>query len=178
MLDETLYLIERFQTLTAGLIGFSGVVLALLGNAWSVRRQHARQIDHERQVLRTALRSELGILRDAYSDRIDMIDQAQQGNSSEVLVPLNTMTDAYGQLLEKLGLLSEEEVQATMTAYALVRQMPERVQLLRRHHGTAYEQESSMALVDSPLFTALRQMHQNYLQKIDEAITALSGASR
>ena len=60
-----------------------------------------------------------------------------------------------------------------MTAYLLVRQMPERVQLLRRHHATAYEQESSMALVDNPFFTALREMHQNYLQRIDEAISAL-----
>ena len=178
MWDETLYFIERFQTLTAGIIGFSGIVFALLGNAWLARRQHARQIYHERQILLTALRSELGALRDAYSDRIDMIDRAQQDNSTGVLVPLNTMTDIYDQLLDKIGLLSEEEVRPAMNAYNLARQMPERVQLLRRQHATVDELESGMALVDSPLFTALRQMHQNYLQKIDEAITALSGASR
>ena len=173
MWEATLYCIERFQTLIAGLVGFTGVVVALVVNGWITRRQHARQVDHERQVLRTALRSELRILRTAYLDRISMIDEAKREGSSGVLVPLNTMTDAYGQLLDKLGLLSEEEVRATMTAYVLARQMPERVQLLRRQHATDDELGRSMALVDSDFFNALRDMHRNYLQDIDKAISAL-----
>ena len=60
-----------------------------------------------------------------------------------------------------------------MTAYGLARQMPERVQLLRRQHATDDELERSMALVDSAFFNALRDMHRNYLQDIDKAISAL-----
>ena len=170
--------VDRFQTLIAGIIGFSGVILALVGNALLARRQHAGQIDHERQILRTALRSELGAVRDSYLDRINTINQAQRDGNPGVLVPLETMTDTYGRLLDKIGLLSEEEVRAAMEAYHLVRQMPERVRLLERQHATPDEVESRMAFVDGTLFTALCQMHQNYLQKIKEAIAALSITSR
>ena len=84
------------------------------------------------------------------------------------------MTDTYGRLLDKIGLLSEDEVRAVMDAYNLVRQMPERVRLLGQQHATRDETERGMALVGSALFAALRQMHQNYLKNIEEAVAALS----
>jgi hypothetical protein len=55
-------LVERFQTLVVGITGFAGVIASLVVNAWLARRQQAQRVEHERDVLRTALRAELGVL--------------------------------------------------------------------------------------------------------------------
>jgi hypothetical protein len=102
-----------------------------LVNGRLARRQHVQQVKHEREVLRTTLRAELGVLRDTFVHRIEVIAAAQQDGSTGVLIPIDTMTDAYPLLLDRVGLLSVEEARAVMVAYLLVRQMPARIRLLQ-----------------------------------------------
>lgn len=124
-------------------------------------------------MLRVALRAELEIIRDAFIDRIKSIDNATPDHTS-ILIPLETMTDTYSRLLEKIGLLSQNEVKTTMNAYLLVRQLPERMRLLQRVHGTEDERVKPFAQIDSELFNAISQMHKNYLEDIEAALSALS----
>ena len=128
--------------------------------------------------LRSALRAELQVLRDAYVVRINTFAEAQWDGSTSVIVPLDTMTDAYSQLLNRLGLLSPEEIRAVTQAYLLVMQMPERIRLLQHQHATSHELNSNFAKVGSTLFAALEEIHQSYLDKIEAAVTVLSASNR
>jgi hypothetical protein len=142
-------------------------------NAWLARRQHSRQVRHDRDALRTALRAELEIIRDAFRERIAAIDSASASHKS-MLVPLDTMTDVYGRLMDRIGLLSEREVTAVMRAYILVRQMPERLQLIMRQHASEIERARGFADIGSDLFGAVKQMHVNYLTDIDRALVVIA----
>ncbi len=93
--------LTQYQTLIVGLLGFTGVILTLLTNARLNRKQHARQIEHERTALKAALSTELSIIRDTFRDRLEMIGEPT--GSQGMWVPLDTMTDVYGRVLDKIG---------------------------------------------------------------------------
>ena len=162
------YLI-KFQTLIVGVLGFSGVIITLFTNAWLNRKQHTRQIEHERTALKAALSTELSIIRDAFRDRIEMIRDATR--TQGIWVPLDTMTDVYTRLIEKIGLLSREQVDLVMRAYLLIRQMPERLRLIE---GMRKIQPGDGYLwVSSEHAGGARKMHENFLGDIERAIAAL-----
>jgi hypothetical protein len=81
------WLLREYQTLIVGALGFTGVIITLLANAALTRRQHARQVDHERSALKAALGAELSIIRDAYMDRIKTISEAPA--TQGMLMPLD-----------------------------------------------------------------------------------------
>lgn len=51
-----------------------------------------------------------------------------------------------------------------------VSQMPECVTLSQREHGTAEERSKGFTVIDGDLFSAVQQMHKNYLDDIEAAI--------
>lgn len=69
------------------------------------RRQHERQVQHESTVVRVALRAELQAIAEAYRDRIATLDNP--GPYGGVRLSLDTMTDVYKSVIQRLGLLSE-----------------------------------------------------------------------
>jgi hypothetical protein len=83
------------------------------------------------------------------------------------------MTDVYGRLLDRIGLLSEGEVAAVLQACMLVRQMPERLQLLEQQHASERERYEKFANVAGEYFEAIRKMHLTYLDVINTALAKL-----
>jgi hypothetical protein len=168
-------LLKQFQTLAVGIVGFTGVILTLAMNARLSRMQHARQVQHDAQVLRAALIAELEVIREAFRDRVEIIDETLNAAKprQSMLVPLDSLTDVYTNLVGKIGLLSERESRAVVRAYVLVRQLPERVKLLSHQYGDDEEKERGWARVDGRLFDALKTMHENYLKDVDAALVEL-----
>jgi hypothetical protein len=164
----------QFQTLIVGGLGFLGVMVTLFTNAALARRQHTRQIRHEANALRIALRAELEMLREAFRDRIATIAEAQPDRSHGVLIPLGTMTDVYERSIDRIGLLSIGQINAVLRAYILVRQMPERLELLARKHATEEERARGFAHASGDYFEAVWHMHENYLNHIDLALSVLT----
>lgn len=161
--------IKQYQTLIVGGLGFLGVMATIAMNAGLARRQHDRQIHHDARVLRTALRAELEIIRDAFRDRIAMIDEAQSKQQNKGLfVPLNTMTDVYMKVIDRIGLLSVPEVGAVLRAYILIRQMPERLRVL------SAKEAADFLYFDSSEVGPVKRMHENYLKDIDRALAVLA----
>jgi hypothetical protein len=109
--------LREFQSGIVGIIGFGGVIITLWSNARIARNQREAAIDHERQTLRTALTEELKMLRDAYAHNAEYCARhvGKQGGSFDV--PLLEMTDLYESMRDKLGLLSPEQLAATLDAY-------------------------------------------------------------
>lgn len=160
---------KEYQTLIVGALGFIGVILTLLTNAALNRRQHTRQIEHERTALKAALSVELTIIRDVYLDRIKSIREAPA--TQGMLVPLDTMTDVYSKAIEKIGLLTRDQVNLVMRAYILIRQMPDR---LRFFHGPEEIQTVEGYLrIEKKNVGYVGQMHENFLEDINSAIAAL-----
>jgi len=161
--------LTQYQTLIVGLLGFTGVILTLLTNARLNRKQHARQIEHERTALKAALSTELSIIRDTFRDRLEMIGEPT--GSQGMWVPLDTMTDVYGRVLDKIGLLSREQVNLVLRAYLLIRAVPERLRLMEGspeiEPGATYLHVGSKHVGDA------RRMHENFLGDIEKAIAAL-----
>jgi hypothetical protein len=168
---EIIGMVKEFQSLIVGVIGFTGVIATLLTNALLARRQHAGQVRHESDVLRAALIAELQLIREAFMDRIAAINGAE--NRAGMLVPLDSLSDVYESLIDRIGLLSEPETRAVVRAYVLVRQLPGRIKLLNREHATDVERELGWAYVEGPLFGALKILHENYLRDIDAALVEL-----
>ena len=160
-------LVKEYQTLIVGALGFTGVTL--ITNARLYRQQHTRQVDHERTALKAALSTELSIIRDTFVDRIKMIAAAPE--SDGMLVPLDTMTDVYRELVAKLGLLSRDQVNLVMRAYILVRQMPDRLRLFEAPEET--QPVTGYLRIQGKHVGHVRQMHENFLQDIEAAISAL-----
>jgi hypothetical protein len=167
--------IKQFQTLLVGGLGFIGVMATIATNAWLARRQLARQFHHDTNALRIALRTELEMIRDALRDRVMMIDSSQPKQREGMFIPLNMMTDAYSQLIDRIGLLSETEIRAVMRAYLLVRQMPERLALLALQSASNIERAiSGFIFIEGRHFASVKQMHKNYLTDIEQALSAIA----
>jgi hypothetical protein len=161
------YLLKEYQTLVVGILGFTGVILTLFTNARLNRKQHTRQIEHERTALKAALSIELSIIRDAFRDRIETIGNTT--GTPGMWVPVDTMTDAYSRLIDKIGLLSREQVNLVMRAYLLIRAVPERLRLMGGLHAT----RAGYLWVSSEHVGDARRMHENFIGDIERAIAAV-----
>ncbi len=166
--------IKQFQTLIVGGLGFLGVMATIATNAWLARRQHSRQVRHEAKALRAALRSELEVIRDAFRDRVGMIESSQPKQKEGCFIPLNTMTDVYGHLINRIGLLSESEIRAVMRVYVLVRQMPERLALLELQPTSHVEPPPGFIFIEGRHLASVKQMHKNHLTDIDQALSLIA----
>jgi hypothetical protein len=162
--------LKEFQTLAVGSIGFLGVIMTLIVNAHLARKARRETIDHDRRLIRIALREELKIIQSAFKSRIQTIDEAEADANPGILVPLTAMTNVYDRLLDQLGLLTSAEVSKVMGAYLAVQQLPERLMLLRRRER---EETPGFISVDSSTFRAIREVHVSYLNVVSEAVRAL-----
>ncbi len=114
-------LLEKFQTLVVGFIGFAGVIITLLVNAWTARRQRRYEIDHERGTLRVALIEELSIIRDSMQKNAKNLREGDRLAGGDSLMPTDPMEDAYHAFLPRIGLLTKDEVGRVMKAYLSLR---------------------------------------------------------
>jgi hypothetical protein len=163
--------LEKFQTLAVGLVGFTGVMITLARNARLAREQHARQVEHERAVVRIALRAELEANAAAYRDRIDMLSgEATEGRHSGFVVTVNPMNEVYKSQMARIGLLSESQVRPVLKAYLLVQQLPDRIKLFA---DSTRPTEPGSAWIPKEAFGPFVQMHQNYLRDLERAISSL-----
>ena len=114
MLNCFLQLIKDFQPFVVGALGFSGVMYTLRRNSRLSLEQHERNVKHEREVLRTALRAELELTQNTFSRNSSIQDESLAVNSA--YYPIETYTKVYDQYIGKLGLLTTEEISAVIKA--------------------------------------------------------------
>ena len=160
---------ERFQTTIVGVLGFAGVIIALITNAWLVRRGRLETLIQERTALRTALVEELRILKLSLEDGIQKLEE--EGEYGGVIVPTDPMSDVYNAFVPKIGMLTSQEVKKVMWAYLSVQEFRKNLVLLpgttiRDQHRVDVPQDSCAALIE---------MQKNLLPKLDDAIKSLSG---
>ena len=119
---------DKFQTFFVGLLGFAGLIYTIRMNAKLERKQYERNLMHERTALRTALIAELKSISKTFDDRINTFRDNK--NLQSAFIPEYVSNKVYYQLLDRIGLLTAEEIESVMDAYLLVTELPVRLRLI------------------------------------------------
>lgn len=170
MLEPLALIFDKYQTLVVGLLGFLGVICTIRMNARLARDQRERQLNHERAALRTALCAELVIIRDIFEDRSQMCKEDDSGNSA--LIPEYVPNQVYHHLLDRIGLLTIEEIEPVMQAYLLVAELPVRLRLISMDSGDPREPTGYLR-IGADFVEAAGSIHRSFLSRIDSALEVL-----
>jgi hypothetical protein len=170
MLDCLYQFVKDFQTIIVGLLGFSGVIYTLRMNAQLSQKQHERSVKHDREVLRTALRAELELIRKSFSDKASSIEENNE--ESDAFYPSESHTSIYQNFVGKLGLLSAEEVSSVIEAYTLIFEAPTRLRLLSSGHDPSYDKPGYIFIKAKHCKTATG-IYKSFLPSIEAALQKL-----
>lgn len=121
-------MLQAYQTLIVGLLGFTGVIVTMLWNANLQRKQYERKILHEANSLRVALKSELNAIRLSFEERIKQFEEPVE--FEDALIQNGSNDKIYNKLLNNIGLLTEQEIEKVTEAYALVAEIPYRIRII------------------------------------------------
>jgi hypothetical protein len=171
--------LRTYQTLIVGVLGFSGVILTLAINAWLARCADRRKIAHEANVLRTAIIEEMKIQRSALVNSEETLKQQVdlKKTSPTVLIPLQRFTEIFDKSIDKLGLLTSDEVAAILDAYLTLRQLTPKMRILEQRvpphdRGVEYGQ-APVADYAQVTRQDIIGFHAVYIPPFDKAIERL-----
>jgi len=167
--------LDDHQTLIVGALGFIGVIITLIVNAFLERRQRGRERAARSDALRLALSEELRLFEDVIKDRLDMIAEAERGLSGGLLVPLTHTTDIFESSIGDLGLLRSDQVAAVLRAYSISANAG-KVSLLGRVHDP--RGEPPLVHVGSEHFRAMKVVHEQIRKEVSAARRALTTPRR
>jgi hypothetical protein len=170
-MDNLLCYLKTYQILIAGLVGFSGVVLTMLTNAYLQRVQHARAIKHEKQALRSALKAELTSNKEAYENRISQFSESTE--YKDALIQNRVQDNVYSTLLEKIGILEPDEINSIITAYQLIREIPYRIRLLTGTDAVGGFENEYIRLKPEHL-ERVKTIHETLLPQVLAAIETIN----
>ncbi len=158
-------------TVVVGVLGFIGIIVTLIVNAWLVRRERQETLKQERTAMRTALVEELKILKLSLENGIEAIEKAEQDESTgRVIVPTDTISDVYNAFVPKIGMLTSQEVGKVILAYLTIQELSKNLILLP---GATILDEHRVH-VPRNSFAYLIEMQKSVLPKLDDAIKLLS----
>jgi len=169
MAYELLAMFQDFQVFVAGILGFVGVIITLAYNAKISRDKKERELSHERKTLRVALKAELLINKISYEKRVQELNK--ETNKSG-LVANKVINDVYIKLLDRIGILTEEEVESILNAYLLLSELPYRLRILVGTDNLIGLNKEIIKVNPANLKHAA-QMHENFLEPINNALDSI-----
>ena len=161
-------IIERFQTLIVGLIGFIGVIITISKNAKQSRDQEVQRNTHERESIRGALYSELEFIQKMLSDR----ENDFKPDGSDILIPEKISTKVYDQNLNRIGLLDTSEIKPIIGAYTLIDELSIRLKLLSNQENQTTSEEGYI-LIEAQKIPDVKTIHKNFAEKIHQTIKSV-----
>lgn len=111
-------LLKDFQTLIAGVVGFSGVIGSIMLTAKYQRKAERGKLEHEARSIRAALVAELRVISKSWATTLDEPLQNPVGDGRLAHLEKSLFDSCYSQLQGKVGILEKEEVEAVVRAYA------------------------------------------------------------
>ena len=169
-----LCMLETYQTFLTGLLGFAGVIITMIVNAKLQRDSQSRQMDHEANAIRVAIKSELIANKNAYENRIQQFDK--HSDFSHALVPINTIDSVFKSLQNKIGLLTETELENIFNAYLLIQDLPYRT-IIYAGTDAVGGLNNDFIKLDKEQQTVVSDMHRNFLLDIERAIQSIDDSA-
>lgn len=170
MLDSILEVFRCYQTFFTGLLGFSGVIITMIVNARTQRNLEEQRIAHDRRTIKAALKAELEANRNTYQGRISQFSEG--GSEHDALLPSRVVDDVYRTHLDKLGLLTEEEIEKVINAYLLIVELPYRLRILVGTNNVQGYQGEFIRLPADKVRVA-KELHESFLPGIVAAIESI-----
>ena len=127
----TYELFKDFQSALVGVVGFIGVILTLVGNAWLSRRQHRVEQDQSRLVVEAGLREELRAFLEMALRNVQSLGNWDSDRNLNLNVP-RIRPLVSERLIQDLGLLEADKAQAALKGVMTVREMHRKLTLLAR----------------------------------------------
>ncbi len=153
------------------LIGFVGIIFTLLFNGWRERRANRYNINHQRRILRTALLNEAKIIRFAIEHRLRLFKGEEEMVHYDKL-DTSSMSEVYRAHLDRMGLLTDREVEYTVGAYSafvdFVNAIDKELRILSPDQGDIMKFEN-----DAPAVTKVLWMYEKMLDNFEQAIQTL-----
>ncbi|WP_339145214.1 hypothetical protein [Pseudoalteromonas galatheae] len=157
-------LLQKYQILIAGCLGFLGVFITILANGFFSRQQHKRELKSKAASIRVAILSELEINLSSFEVRIEQLSKPV---NSDAHIPKTLFTDAYDALLNQIGFLNENQASTVIKAYLLIKELPYFFQLY------ADDSKEGFVIVKTDKRKVIAEMHQKRLEPIKMAISSL-----
>ena len=162
---------KDFQTLIVGVLGFAGVIITLFINAKASRKQHERAICHEQKALRKALIGELSLIRESFAGTAEVGKEEEFPSSAFFSVDQNNLV--YRSLIQKIGILSPEEVSAIVKAHTLINELPSRLHILASEKSASFNKPGHV-FIEAEYVRPAQKIYASFLPEIDEAIRIMS----
>lgn len=121
MTDYTFWdCLKDYQILIGGMLGFLGVILALIYNSIQLRSQNRKEQFRERQKLRVALIEELKATQHALRYCASQLKE-DYSPVSEFWVPTHNFDNVFNAHIGRLGSLTPREVRRVLNAYLSIK---------------------------------------------------------
>ncbi|MCU7813171.1 MAG: hypothetical protein KZQ77_18355, partial [Candidatus Thiodiazotropha sp. (ex Notomyrtea botanica)] len=131
---------------------------------------HERELQHEANSIRVAIKSELDSNKNAYELRITQFNEPT--DYTNALIQTKLIDNIYKELIPKIGLLSQEEVEIIIDTYSLLSEVPYRIRILVGTDNVGGFNNEFMRVSEDRIDT-VKILHIKVLPKIESAINAL-----
>ncbi len=166
--------LETYQTIVVGFVGFGGVIITIWFNAKIARDERRAERDHERDILRVALIAELKINRRTLTENTNTLRENSSDPEGKAFIPTDLMNHAYQALLPRIGVLSEDEVCKAMETYLTLETVSASLFLL----GVPVPTSPGYVKVPGTNLQAIAQMQKSVCLLVEAAVDTLEKARR
>jgi hypothetical protein len=155
--------VREVPAFAGAVLGFTGVIVTLIVNAYLARRQEQRREDRDARgwhLLRSC----------ASKEKRCKTTLHLQALPATLRKPLSPCTD---MITGKLGVLHASEVAAVFQAYLPLRSMTWRLRLLEQIRSVRHQRSDDHVWLPINDIEMVRAMHANHIPAVDAAITEL-----
>lgn len=169
MWDCILSVLQNYQTIFAGCLALTGVIIALMGNSHIARRERRAKILHYKQSLKVTLLAELRKLQENVEYRFNDIGGTLAGI---YVISADPLTSLFREQIDKLGLLPPAVLDKVLPAYLAAEHLPKNLRVFHQQETPA-DVSPHFVVISQERFEIARGLHRNLSQLAGEAMTAL-----
>lgn len=151
-------------------LGFVGVIITLLFNAWMQRKAREEDRAHRRKTVAAALIAELEILRKCFDDNARHSKEAASAGVGSYF-PSRTWVMVFPHLIKDIGILSPEAAKSTVEIYMSLETFFEKLLLFRADKSK--EQRPGYIFFPAENMATLGGMNESLVEPIDTALIEL-----
>jgi hypothetical protein len=162
--------IKEFQTGIVGVIGFAGVIITLVVNAWLARSARRDLLEDRLRALKVALTEELKVIKTAYVEGAKQL--AEVPTNGSCAVPTARLNGLFNAHQSDLGLLPPKTLEKVLGAYLSHDQAATKLLILATPDSQL--RGGKLLAIPAKHCGIAAKMYENMVAPVEEAIKALT----